>query len=224
MYNVYTFYIIENSFLLVFIMVKTLIYLIGFPGSGKFTTAKELCKIIDAVIVSNNLFNNIIFDIVKLRNAEVPDDLWEKIFAVRENILAIMEKYYVKSKHYIFTNELVEGDPYDQKIYNSVINLSRKMGVKIFPVVLHCNNEELVKRVQSEERYQENKITDSDFAMKRIEGKRLFIPEGTLEIGNSNLSAKEVAKKIIEEMKEEKNGKLIKTSITNNLTTGDACD
>ncbi len=224
MYNVHTFYIIENSFLLVFIMGKTLIYLIGFPGSGKSTTAKELCKIIDAVIVSNNLFNNIIFNIVKLQNAEVPDDLWEKIFAVRENILAILEKYYVKSKHYIFTNELIEGDPYDQKIYNSVINLSKKMGVKIFPVVLHCNNEELVKRVQSEERYQENKITDSDFAMKRIEGKRLFIPEGTLEIGNSNLSAKEVAKKIIEEMKEEKNGKLIKTSITNNLTTGDACD
>ncbi|WP_341812839.1 MULTISPECIES: AAA family ATPase [unclassified Wolbachia] len=205
-------------------MGKTLIYLIGFPGSGKSTTAKELCKIIDAVIVSNNLFNNIIFDIVKLQNAEVPDDLWEKIFAVRENILAILEKYYVKLKHYIFTNELIEGDPYDQKIYNSVINLSKKMGVKIFPVVLHCNNEELVKRVQSEERYQENKITDSDFAMKRIEGKRLFIPEGTLEIGNSNLSAKEVAKKIIEEMKEERNGKLIKTSITNNLTTGDACD
>ncbi|WP_425386112.1 AAA family ATPase [Wolbachia endosymbiont (group A) of Barypeithes pellucidus] len=198
--------------------------MIGFPGSGKSTTAKELCKIIDAVIVSNNLFNNIIFDIVKLQNAEVPDDLWEKIFAVRENILAILEKYYVKSKHYIFTNELVEGDPYDQKIYNSVVNLSKKMGAEILPVVLHCNNEELVRRVQSEERHQENKITDSNYATKKIKGKKLFIPGGTLEIDNSNLSAKEVAKKIVEEMKEEKNGKLIKTSITNNLTTGDACD
>lgn len=206
---------IENSFLLVFIMGKTLIYLIGFPGSGKFTTAKELCKIIDGVIVSNNLFNNIIFDIVKLQNAEVPDDLWEKIFAVRENMLAILEKHYIKSKHYIFTNELIEGDSYDQRLYNSVVNLSKKMDMEILPVVLHCNNKELVKRVQSEERYQENKITDSDFAMKKIEGKRLFIPEGTLEIGNSNLSAKEV----VEEMKEEKNGKLIKISVTNHLKT-----
>lgn len=210
---------IENSFLLVFIMGKTLIYLIGFPGSGKFTTAKELCKIIDAVIVSNNLFNNIIFDIVKLQDAEVPDDLWEKIFAVRENMLAILEKHYIKSKHYIFTNELIEGDSYDQRLYNSVVNLSKKMDMEILPVVLHCNNKKLVKRVQSEERYQENKITDSDFAMKKIEGKRLFIPEGTLEIGNSNLSAKEVAKKIVEEMKEEKNGKLIKISVTNHLKT-----
>ncbi len=219
MYNVYTFYIIENSFLLVFIMGKTLIYLIGFPGSGKFTTAKELCKIIGAVIVSNNLFNNIIFDIVKLQNAEVPDDLWEKIFAVRKNVLAILEKHYVKSKHYIFTNELIEGDPYDQRLYNSVVNLSKKMDMEIFSVVLHCNNEKLVRRVQSEERYQENKITDPDFAIKKIEGKRLFIPEGSLEIDNSNLSAKEVAKKIVEEMKKEKNGKLIKTSVTNHLKT-----
>ncbi|MDM8335237.1 ATP-binding protein [Wolbachia pipientis] len=59
-------------------MNKTLIYLIGFPGSGKFTTVKELFKVIDAVIVSNNLFNNIIFKIVRLKNAEVTGDLWEK--------------------------------------------------------------------------------------------------------------------------------------------------
>jgi hypothetical protein len=49
-------------------------------------------------------------------------------------------------------------------------------------------------------------------------GGRLFIPEGALEIDNSNLSAKEVAKKIVEEMKE-KNGKLIKTSVINHLKT-----
>ncbi|WP_246168495.1 AAA family ATPase [Wolbachia endosymbiont of Ctenocephalides felis wCfeT] len=36
-------------------MSKALIYLIGFPGSGKSTTARELCKSIDAVVVSNNL-------------------------------------------------------------------------------------------------------------------------------------------------------------------------
>ncbi|MDR2831921.1 MAG: hypothetical protein LBV62_03335 [Rickettsiales bacterium] len=197
-------------------MGKTLIYLISFPGSGRLTTAKELCKIIDAVIVSNNLFNNIIFKIVKLRNAEVTGELWEKIFAVRENMLLILEKHYIESKHYIFTNELIEDDSYDQRVYNSVVNLSEKMGVKILPVVLYCNNEELVRRVQSEERYQENKITDSDFAMKKIEEKRLFVPEGAFEIDNSNLSTKEVAKKIVEKIKGEK---LVETSVTNNLTT-----
>ncbi|WP_395463202.1 AAA family ATPase [Wolbachia endosymbiont of Cantharis cryptica] len=195
--------------------------MIGFPGSGKLTTAKELCKVIDAVIVSNNLFNNIIFDIVKLQDTEVPDDLWEKVFAVRENVLAILEEHHIKSKHYVFTNELIDGDPYDQKLHKSVVNLSKKMGVEILPVVLHCNNEELAKRVQSEERHQENKITDSDFAMKKIKGKRLFVPKGSLEINNSNLSAEEVARKIVEKIGGEK---LVGASVANNLATEDACD
>ncbi|NSM56453.1 ATP-binding protein [Wolbachia endosymbiont of Atemnus politus] len=194
-------------------MSRTLIYLIGFPGSGKLTTAKELCKIVDAVIVSNNLFNNIILGVVKLTNNKVINDLWEKIFAVRENMLAILGKYHIKSKHYIFTNELIDGDSYDQRVYSSMVNLGKEMSVEILPVVLHCNNEELVKHVQSKERYQENKIINSDFAMKRIEGKRLFVPEGSLEIDNSSLSAKEVAERIVEEMKGRE--KLIKTSINN---------
>lgn len=64
-------------------------------------------------------------------------------------------------------------------------------------MVLYCNSGELVKRVQLKEREQERKITDSDFAMRRIKGKKLFVPQGSLEIDSSNLSAKEVAKKLL---------------------------
>ncbi|WP_246228188.1 hypothetical protein [Wolbachia endosymbiont of Litomosoides brasiliensis] len=95
------------------------------------------------------------------------------------------------------------------------------MGVKILPVVLHCNSKELVERIQSEDRHQGNKITDPDFAIKKIEEKRLFIPKGAFEINNSELSAKGVAKKIADKIK---NGKrLVETSVTNNLTTGHTC-
>lgn len=41
-------------------------------------------------------------------------------------MLAILEQYYIKSKHYIFINELIDGNPHDQKLYNSVVNLSKK--------------------------------------------------------------------------------------------------
>ncbi|RDD35457.1 hypothetical protein Wcon_00360 [Wolbachia endosymbiont of Cylisticus convexus] len=53
-----------------------------------------MCNIIDGVIVENNLFNNIIFDMIDFRNAEVTSEIWEKIFVIRENMLAILEKYH----------------------------------------------------------------------------------------------------------------------------------
>ncbi len=65
----------KGNFSIIFIMSKTLIYLIGFLGRRKLIIAKELCKVIDAVIVSNNLFNNIILKIVKLSNTEVTGNL-----------------------------------------------------------------------------------------------------------------------------------------------------
>ncbi|WP_353279490.1 AAA family ATPase [Wolbachia endosymbiont (group B) of Xanthorhoe designata] len=198
-----------------------IIYLIGFPGSGKLTIAKELCNIIDGVIVDNNLFNNIIFDMIDFRNAEVTSEIWEKIFVIRENMLAILEKHHIESKHYIFTNELIKGDYYDQRVYKSVVNLSKKMNVEILPVVLYCNSGELVKRVQSKGRERERKITDSDFAMRRIKEKKLFVPQGSLKIDNSNLSAKEVAKKIVEKMNSKK---VVGTSMIDNLAAESICD
>ncbi|MCA4773831.1 hypothetical protein [Wolbachia endosymbiont of Mansonella perstans] len=130
-------------------------------------------------------------------------------------MLAVLGEHHIKSKHYIFTNELIDGDSYDKRIYSSMVNLGEKMGVEILPVVLHCDNEELIKRIESKKRYQEGKITDLDFAIKRTREKRLFVPEGSLEIDNSNLSAKEVAERIVKGMN---NGeKLVKTSV-NNLT------
>lgn len=88
-------------------------------------------------------------------------------------------------------------------------------------MVLYCNSAELVKRVQSKEREQERKITDSDFAMRRIKGKKLFVPQGSLEIDNSNLSAKEVAKKIVEKMNSKK---VVGTSMIDNLAKESICD
>ncbi|WP_246224404.1 hypothetical protein [Wolbachia endosymbiont of Litomosoides sigmodontis] len=71
------------------------------------------------------------------------------------------------------------------------------MSVKILFMVLRCNSKGLVERIQSEDRHQENKITDLDLASKKIERKRLFVSKGAFEINNSKLSVKRVAKKLL---------------------------
>ncbi|WP_333023391.1 AAA family ATPase [Wolbachia endosymbiont of Pentidionis agamae] len=178
------------------------IYLIGFPGSGKLSTAVELSKRVGAVILSSAIFNNIIFSITEFSNSEVPDEVWSRILEVRKVMLDVIAKYPTQSKNYIFTNELLNGDIYDTQVYNSVVELSKKINTYILPVVLHCKNDELIRRIQSKERYLNRKITDPVFALKRIKEKKLFVPDGAFEIDNSELTIKEVADLILNKIEE----------------------
>ncbi|WP_255445866.1 hypothetical protein [Wolbachia endosymbiont of Drosophila mauritiana] len=57
--------------------------------------------------------------------------------------------------------------------------------------------------------------------MRRIKEKKLFVPQGSLKIDNSNLSAKEVAKKIVEKMNSKK---VVGTSMIDNLAAESICD
>ncbi|WP_275601963.1 hypothetical protein [Wolbachia endosymbiont of Onchocerca gibsoni] len=52
------------------------------------------------------------------------------------------------------------------------------MGIEIFSVVLYRSNKGLIKCVKLKDEYKVNKITGSDFAIKMIKEKRLFMPEG----------------------------------------------
>lgn len=185
---------------------KLFIYIIGFPGSGKLSISMELSKALDALIMDNSMFNNIAFNLVDselFTKREVPQELWDKIFEIRAVTLKIIEQYPTPSGNYIFTNELLEGDEYDMRIYDSIVSLSKKLKAKMLPVVLNCSEDTLKKRISSEERRKNKKITDVDFAISRIKEKKLFVPENALEIDNSNLKPKEAAKIIMAHIKKQ---------------------
>lgn len=46
-------------------MKNTIIYLLGFPGTGKYTIAKEICKQADFKLVDNHLINNPLFTLIE---------------------------------------------------------------------------------------------------------------------------------------------------------------
>ncbi|WP_339048308.1 AAA family ATPase [Candidatus Mesenet endosymbiont of Phosphuga atrata] len=185
---------------------KLFIYVIGFPGSGKLSISTELSKTLDALIMDNSMFNNIAFNLIDnelFTRREVPQKLWDKIFEIRAVTLKIIEQYPTPSGNYIFTNELLEGDEYDMRVYNSIVSLSEKLKTKMLPIILNCSEDVLKERISSKERHKNKKITDVDFATSRIRGKKLFVPKGALEIDNSNLKPKEAAKIIMAHIKEQ---------------------
>ncbi len=46
-------------------MKNTIMYLIGYGGTGKYTIAKEIAALTGAVVVDNHLINNPVFSVVR---------------------------------------------------------------------------------------------------------------------------------------------------------------
>ena len=65
-------------------MQNTIIYLIGFAGTGKYTIAKEICRLTNARLVDNHLINNPVFSLIRADGKTLlPESVWEKTWAIR---------------------------------------------------------------------------------------------------------------------------------------------
>ena len=57
---------------------NTIIYLFGFPGTGKYTIAKEICAQASNVkLVDNQTVNHPVFNLLELDGDPLPDRVWE---------------------------------------------------------------------------------------------------------------------------------------------------
>jgi hypothetical protein len=69
-------------------MKNTIFYLIGYPGTGKYTIAKEIAALTGAVLVDNHLINNLVFSVVGAEGkAPLPAGVWPKIESIRRIVL-----------------------------------------------------------------------------------------------------------------------------------------
>lgn len=59
---------------------NTIIHLIGFPGTGKYTIACEITKLADIRLVDNHLINNIVLSIIPTDGiTPLPVRVWENM-------------------------------------------------------------------------------------------------------------------------------------------------
>lgn len=181
--------------------MTNLIYLIGRSGTGKYTIAKELAKQ-GYVIVDNQLINNPIFALLDTESLNssltVPIEAWNAIGKIRN----IVFEFIVQEKihNYILTNELFETDEGDHRLFDQVRDLSAKRGSIFLPVKLLISKQENARRISSPgraERYKSTKIDEKDMSRELIKATH----PNLLEIDVSDLSAQEVAKIIIDKVR-----------------------
>ena len=176
------------------------IYVIGFTGSGRLSTAVELSHMINALVVSRSFPHNMeiyaLYDNL-FEHGKVPKEVQDRIYDITQIMLQVIESYPAESKNYIFFDELIKDDEHDIRMYNSVVSLSEKMNTKVLPVVLRCNLPTLQKRIELKSRSENKRVIGANSIIERFQSKDLFVPPNAIEIENSSMNIREVAEEIV---------------------------
>lgn len=181
-----------------------IIHLIGFAGVGKLTIAKEIVAQSNFKLVDNHLINNPIFSVVEADGlTPLPKTVWEKTRIIRETVFDAILNISPPHFNFVLTNELVEDREGDLVIYKKVEELAHKRGSLFLPIRLVCDEEELCKRVVSEDRKLGFKEIDVDAAHQKSQTFEVLNPNHpnvfTLDV--TSLSADNAAVIILDKMK-----------------------
>ena len=161
----------------------------GPPASGKLTVAKELSKITNYKIFHNHQTVDLITSLISSDNK----NFWNYVNGLRYNLLSILVKEKV---NLILT---IVFDSRHPENFKKIRDIVQKQKGKIYFVHLIPNKQTLLKRVKGESRKKHGKLKSvkrmkADFKVFDTYGK--FNHKNHLQIDNSNLSAKIVAKQI----------------------------
>lgn len=150
------------------------VLLIGFPGVGKLTIAKELSSLIPAKVIDNHWINNPILRILDGNGTSpLPRDIWEYTGQIRQTVLSAICDFSSRADSFIFTHAGVEGDERSVRTYSQFVDAASKCDATFVPVRLLCAEEELVRRVVQPTRKERLKSIDSETARSR--GKALTV-------------------------------------------------
>ncbi len=180
-------------------MKNTIILLIGYPGTGKYTIAKELYNQTKARLVDNHLINNPIFSLIEQDGkTPLPKKVWTHTKKIRQTILNAIKDLAPQSS-FIFTNVLDNQDPDDLKIYEQIKEVAAHNKAHFIPVILHCDEAENARRIQSPERTNRLKMTCPN-KLKTIRTQRPLLKvshENLLEIDTTNITPKQAVAQIL---------------------------
>lgn len=172
-----------------------LIFIYGAPAVGKLTVSNEIAKHTDFKVFHNHLSIECIEPIFEFGT----DSFWRLLDKIRVETIKEATRAN-QNLIYTFCYAKGEDDAHIRKITKAV----EANGGEVCFVLLVCETGELEKRVVAESRRKYSKANNLEL-LHEILGKYDLlspVPEReTLRVDNTNLSAEDVARKIIEHYK-----------------------
>jgi tRNA uridine 5-carbamoylmethylation protein Kti12 len=172
-----------------------LVLLYGVQATGKLTAAKELCQLTEFKLLHNHLILDLTSSVFPYHTDafnRLTKKFWLDIMkeGIKENIKGIVTTF-------VFG----EGIGMDNQFTQVMIQTVKSLGGEICPVLLTCNEKELLKRVGNESRKQYGKLRDADEFKKLVDKYDISrtIPNiDSFVIDTTTLPPEKTAQKIID--------------------------
>jgi hypothetical protein len=176
--------------------MKLFILLLGFPGVGKLTIARELSPLLTAKVIDNHWFNNPILRLLDDDGTTpLPNGIWEYTGRVRQAVLDAIVAYGPPSANFIFTHAGIEGDERSNRTFQQIAGAARECEALLVPVRLLCDEEELARRVATPARRDRLKSIDAQASREKSRRAQVLAPQHpfTLNLDVTSKTAEESA-------------------------------
>ena len=181
-------------------MRNTIIYLLGFPGTGKYTVAKALAKKEDFRLLDNHLVNNVLFSLIHVDSmTKLSDRVWDNIEKIWQIVCDTLTHISPPDYNFVLTNALFEGHADDLVWFDRVVKMAQDRQALFVPVRLICAIEEHGKRIVAPERSAKFKVIDPSLPLRFAQNDEVLRPShpNTLTLDITQFSPEEAADKIL---------------------------
>ena len=159
------------------LLKNTVVVLIGFAGTGKYTIGRSLAELTGAKLIHSHLINNSLFTAIDADGVKpLPPQIWAKVRRARQLVYETIRELSPPALSFIFTIQLVEDNPEDARAFADLVELASARHSLFMPIRLICELDELCRRIQSPERAPMLKQISAAAARARARAKTLFTP------------------------------------------------
>ena len=167
-----------------------MVLLLGYPGVGKRTVGSHLAHLLDGVLVDNQLINIPLLTLFRWDGkSPIPMEIWERVGPIRAAVLGTIEDLAPKTNSYVFTNVL-EDDDDGAAQFEELRALALRRGSLFLSVMLDCDVDEQVRRIDNPDRVARMKGSDPEGYRWHRARTHLFHPGDALQLDTTATPAR----------------------------------
>lgn len=181
-----------------------IVFMLGYPGMGKRTIGGHLATLLDGVLVDNALINRPLLELFRWDGVEpLPPQIWDRAALIREAVLGTIEDLAPPTNSYVFTN-VIEAGPEAADAYDSIRSVAHRRGSLFLAVMLTCDIDEQVSRIDNPDRVALRKGSDPEGYRGHRLATTLYQPPANevIHLDTTSTPAAENARRIYAELRD----------------------